>query len=530
MGSAGQASNVSALELPEDDIDQTEGMTQKRGEATENNDKYRITVDVEQVLRNWFDEDLVPKAGWGIVSVVFVGVHFRMRNVTPDDRWRKNEQFVHDGVEVKRVAGEKVPPALGNKFKDLRDRSPSFWARLEAAGIEIYQQPAGFEDAVIACWKIERQGEVYICSMGLRDLFGGGLAECSREMMCVVSQLAAWIWGKMTAAMQVTDTDVAMRLKAKASQVQERIRVELIKLAEAEGTRPIFRCGVYEIMRTLVESIEELVVDMAPGQDLLAAMRRNGWLAVRPSLSQGTFVRADEQAWCQGFPEGNHRMRKSWLEARYTWLDEKGLPKLPDFEKSNHPCLENMAEQSYHGDEGCARHLSSWTKMVEDGEATEEMIRDWQDEPWFAFEVNKFTDLEGLEEYKDLMRTPQEIRKSLGIDEFLTSQRTKRNFSADKKKSREKYREALRPLRQKALHEMRDLIEKGNSRRSIAQSIIPTAGKKSKRFIKDRLRMHFAKAKKAKQAAATLEADKKNNESKEPTEPAEKKKAAIPST
>ena len=65
MGSAGQSRSVSALELPEDDIDQTEGMTQKRGEATENNDKYRITVDVEQVLRNWFDEDLVPKAGWG---------------------------------------------------------------------------------------------------------------------------------------------------------------------------------------------------------------------------------------------------------------------------------------------------------------------------------------------------------------------------------------------------------------------------------------------------------------------------------
>ena len=42
--------------------------------------------------------------------------------------------------------------------------------------------------------------------------------------------------------------------------------------------------------------------------------------------------------------------------------------------------------------------------------------------------------------------------------------------------------------------------------------------------------MHFAKAKKAKQAAATLEADKKNNEGKEPTEPGEKKKAAIPST
>ncbi len=104
-------------------------------------------------------------------------------------------------------------------------------------------------------------------------------------MMGSIQQFAAWVLGKITAIVQVTDTDVSFRMKAKSRSAHETLRRELMKLAGAEDCMAIFRCGSYEVLRTLVESIEALRDEMIVGEDLLAAMRRNGWLAWRPNLS-----------------------------------------------------------------------------------------------------------------------------------------------------------------------------------------------------------------------------------------------------
>ena len=106
------------------------------------------------------------------------------------------------------------------------------------------------------------------------------------------------------------------------------LKAELKTLAEAEGARPVFRCGMYEIIRSLVSALEKLQHKMALGDDLLKAGRRNGWLAYQAVHEGKRFVRVDQQPWCkvQAFYEGNHRMQPSWLENRYNWLDENGMP------------------------------------------------------------------------------------------------------------------------------------------------------------------------------------------------------------
>ena len=77
--------------------------------------------------------------------------------------------------------------------------------------------------------------------------------------MAPVNQIVVWVLGLMTAFLQVTDNNVAHRMKAQAAKAHERLRVELNKLAEGE-----------------------------PNQDILVAMNPNGWLSLRPPLSQGT--------------------------------------------------------------------------------------------------------------------------------------------------------------------------------------------------------------------------------------------------
>lgn len=233
------------------------------------------------------------------------------------------------------------------------------------------------------------------------------------------------------------------------------------------------------MLRVMVEAIEAVIAQMNATQEILAAIRRNGFGALRPSLSQGKFVRADGQAWCQTFPEGNHRMKKEWVDQRYSFLDEDGMPKPPEALSFG-----NQEEQSYHGEEGCERGLKAWEAMQAEGGISDELIQEWKSEPWFEMVVDDFKDTEGFQEYKELMNTPKQLRKELGIDEKLTSQ--KKNLCKMKAKWRghKKYREAMRPMRKEVVNEMRRLMGDGYSRRQIVQSLVPQAGKTQKSSLR----------------------------------------------
>ena len=80
----------------------------------------------------------------------------------------------------------------------------------------------------------------------------------------------------------MTDTDVAFPLKAKVRQRQRHLRKELAKLAQHEETRAVFRCGTYEVLRVLAESLEELQEDFQLHGTLRKACVRNGWTVLRP--------------------------------------------------------------------------------------------------------------------------------------------------------------------------------------------------------------------------------------------------------
>eukprot|EP00959_Pyramimonas_sp_CCMP1952_P186872 3907575-Pyramimonas_sp.AAC.1 len=126
-------------------------------------------------------------------------------------------------------------------------------------------------------------------------MFAGALSESSLNTSAALGQLPVFIRGKMTAAVQVTDTDVAFRLKAKVRRRQQELRKELQRLAESESTRAIFKCGTYEVLRTLASALEDLIADFKADSTLKKACVRNGWTVLRPKPSQKAFVRANEE-------------------------------------------------------------------------------------------------------------------------------------------------------------------------------------------------------------------------------------------
>ena len=81
-----------------------------------------------------------------------------MSNVKwPEETWLKTEQFFVNGKLVTHKEGDPVPDNLARGLRTIRREAPEFWALLEKMGFQFYQQPSGFDDSIICCWKVEQQ-------------------------------------------------------------------------------------------------------------------------------------------------------------------------------------------------------------------------------------------------------------------------------------------------------------------------------------------------------------------------------------
>ena len=163
---SGGGSQAASTFARADDDEGNDGRNVAVGESHQNQDKFRITLDVEQAFLGWFGTE-TPQAQWGITSVIFPGAHFRASNITAGPQGQRfytnDEKFYKDGQEVVRFAGTPVQPAnLGSAILGFRDEHPEKWKEMLDLKIRFYQQPAGFEDAVISMWKVEEQHHPYL--------------------------------------------------------------------------------------------------------------------------------------------------------------------------------------------------------------------------------------------------------------------------------------------------------------------------------------------------------------------------------
>ena len=99
--------------------------------------------------------------------------------------------------------------------------------------LDIMQQPSGFIDNVLFKWRTEAQMEVYPQAVHLRDLFASALSQESGQIMVLAHQAPAWLEGKMTAALQVTDMDISRPFKVAANKAKDALRRELRQKAAA---------------------------------------------------------------------------------------------------------------------------------------------------------------------------------------------------------------------------------------------------------------------------------------------------------
>ena len=103
-------------------------------------------------------------------------------------------------------------------------------------------------------------------------------------------------------------------------------------------------------------------------------------------------VRIDEQQWCKDLRNkknepvklGSHRIKASWIQNRYEWLDKNGRPEPPEWQKSGFSALKDQVDQSYVVNAGDENKQASFDEPWEEQVISTDLTQEG-DEETFAF-------------------------------------------------------------------------------------------------------------------------------------------------
>jgi len=340
-----------------------EEFTQLRSKAHSEADRFRVTLELVQVVRGYFDEAVEPKGEIGKSALILIGVHARLSNISDEETWIKDEHFTVGGKEVLRKAGQSTKGVM-RTWVELRRESEEVRNMLKH--VDIYQQPSGFNDSITMSWMHEELSREHVVAIHQRDMFGAALSSDAQKAAFLSHSVSTFVSGKMTSVLQLTDTDLSFPVKRAA----DRMKAELRKTFRADSLSsgqpaPAVVVGPFEMLKIAHAAHEYQVKLNSENDTVLCGLRRNGMLSYRPSLSQGCLVRSDTQKWAKDKPEGNHRMPKKWLRNRYEWRDEAGVPLPPQWSECGGGVKE-LADMADAPDvEGGRVVLKSWAGDVE---------------------------------------------------------------------------------------------------------------------------------------------------------------------
>ena len=327
-------------EMDEVQEDRCEGQTQLRGKATDGDDKLRVTFRNRLGIFKFFQEDEVP-VGAVLPTVMIVhGSHARLDNIDDEGKWIETEQFYLGETLVTHTAGESARGCLAS-YVALRKEKPELFK-----DVIVYSAPAANETTITEVWQTQDLQKRVGQTIHQRDMYSAGLAGDSRKAHQLCQSLSTWIAGKMTPALQLTDTDASKKVQDACREAKMKIMLEQKKAAEALGVEPVYRCDAEQIMELANYSHKALVRQQLENEFVVAGAYRNGMLAYRPSFREGKLVRSSEQEWAKNLQLGSHRLKESWLKDRFSWLDEDGVPVKADWSESSAKRLEAMEEVS----------------------------------------------------------------------------------------------------------------------------------------------------------------------------------------
>ena len=158
--------------------------------------------------------------------------------------------------------------------------------------IQVYAQPAAVIDGIVQVWILKDLGKEFPASIWQRDIVGAAMTVEAKEAMSLIGQIPAFIAGKMTPVLQVTDTDFAFRLKVFIRQEMDVLRDALRQKAKLQGLPCVFKCGPFEVLWCLSKALQQLKAVTIEENLVLKACRRYGLLGYRPDMEGQRLVRS----------------------------------------------------------------------------------------------------------------------------------------------------------------------------------------------------------------------------------------------
>ena len=328
------------------DPSELEGQSQKRG-ADPSGDKCRITFEARQAISGWFGGDRstggAEVKGHILPSIIVVkGQYARLDNISDAGTFIRDEIFWVGDKKFDRKAGTSTKGLMAS-YVELRKRRPELFKNLV-----VFQQPAAWMDEITQLWAIEDLARRVPQAVHQRDLFAAALSDTCKKGMQLGLQIPSWIASKMSAVLQLTDTDVAFPMKRDAEAAKEELSRAMRSAAARRGERASFHCGAEQIMEIAAKAHEGMIERNAKSKIVLAGSRRNGMLAWRPDLNNQVLYDPAGEEWCRDFPQSSHRLKESWIADRHKWLDADGRPKRADWSRSDAAETEaDLAEHDY---------------------------------------------------------------------------------------------------------------------------------------------------------------------------------------
>ena len=264
-------------ELPSVEKASKSGQKQKRSLADADASRFRVTYEARQALYGLCSDSGSPLFGKVLPGLLVVhGTHARLSNIDSSGKFISDESFEFQGRLVVRKAGSSAGRLLLG-WRKARDSAPETLRHLS-----VMSQPSANVDAVIFCWAQAELAALAPAAIHQRDCFAAAWSPSAAEALFVSNHLQVCIGAKLTASLQLTDTDWS-----RPSRLSVALRWRVYawpdsKLCRSLASTELWKSSHLDMAKTVVAAQSEMARRLDDKDWILQGLRRNGMLAYRP--------------------------------------------------------------------------------------------------------------------------------------------------------------------------------------------------------------------------------------------------------
>jgi len=196
--------------------------------------------------------------------------------------------------------------------------------------VMVWGQRNAYQDEVVSCFHSDLLREEFQRPLvHFVDMFTGELAEQVERLNFLRGQIKNIIGPKQTGLIQVTDLFFSKNGKEALYRLKEKQRRLMTQKAMEEGEAAKLEAGAYEVMEAMNAMHSSTELAAAKGK-VEASWRKSAYPAYEPGKDK--LRKAEGERWT-GLPLGGSNLSQSYLDMRFTGLDEQGIPERPDWGK-----------------------------------------------------------------------------------------------------------------------------------------------------------------------------------------------------